>query len=117
MKADVSIVDVTSKMASEWLDNIFDGQRKVRDTHVSRLATEIIEGRWKLSCDAWKCNESICPVIRDGECSPSGACKIAQSETAECKECQHYDIRGGVYSLQCYECKRYWADMYIERVK
>lgn len=52
MKADVAIVDVTPKMASDWLENIFDGQRTVRDTHVSRLATEILEGRWKLSCDA-----------------------------------------------------------------
>lgn len=52
MKAEISIVDVSPAMATEWLENSFDGQRKVRDSHVASLATEIIEGRWKLSCDA-----------------------------------------------------------------
>lgn len=31
-----------------------------------------------ISCDAWKSNDSVCPVIKDGECAPGGSCRIMQ---------------------------------------
>jgi len=52
MKATVEIEEVTPKMANEWLENRLEGQRSIRDTHVARLATDIIEGRFRLTCDA-----------------------------------------------------------------
>ena len=52
MNATVAIETITPAMASKWLESRFDGQRKVRDPHVHRLAKTITDGGWRLTCDA-----------------------------------------------------------------
>lgn len=52
MKAVVDVVTITPKKAAEYLENVFDGQRKVRETHVKSLADEMRHGRFRLSCAA-----------------------------------------------------------------
>ena len=33
----------------------------------------------------------------------------------ECEQCEHYDISQGVYTVECYSCKRYHVDMFTQR--
>jgi len=34
----------------------------------------------------------------------------------KCEQCEHYDISQGVYTVECYSCKRYCGDMFTLRV-
>lgn len=52
MNATIAIETITPERAREWLDNRFEGQRKVRDAHVQKLAADILNGDWLLTCDA-----------------------------------------------------------------
>jgi len=47
-----AIMGVGPELASEWLANRLEEQRTVRKTHVSRLASEMLAGRFKLGPDA-----------------------------------------------------------------
>lgn len=53
MNAKVTIETITPQMARKWLDNRFEGQRKVRENHVHRMAQEIVDGKWMLTPDAF----------------------------------------------------------------
>ena len=33
----------------------------------------------------------------------------------KCEQCEHYDISQGVYTVECYSCKRYHVDMFTQR--
>ncbi len=52
MKAVVDVVTITPKKATEYLENLLDGQRKVRETWVKSLADDMRHGRFRLSSDA-----------------------------------------------------------------
>jgi hypothetical protein len=52
MNAKLTIEKITPKRATELLSNLFEGQRNQRDSYINSLATEMKEGRWRLSCDA-----------------------------------------------------------------
>lgn len=52
MKAQVDIVQITPKKATEYLENLLDGQRSVRQNHVKRLTEDMKAGRFRLTCDA-----------------------------------------------------------------
>ncbi len=52
MNAEISIEKITPAMARESLLNMFEGQRNRRNSYSDRLATEMTQGRWKLSPDA-----------------------------------------------------------------
>ena len=47
----VEIIQVTPVLARQWLDNRMECQRKVRPTHVHRLAADMRAGRFHLSPD------------------------------------------------------------------
>jgi hypothetical protein len=51
INAQVEITLITPKIASEWLNHRWEGQRNVRQNHVKRLASDMVSGRWKLSPD------------------------------------------------------------------
>jgi hypothetical protein len=51
MNANLNIETISPKLAKYYLENIFDGQRQVRDSHVDKLAHDIREGRFRLSPD------------------------------------------------------------------
>lgn len=53
MNATVSIETITPAQAKKWLENRFEGQRKVREGHVQRMASDILEGKWHLTNDAF----------------------------------------------------------------
>lgn len=50
--ATVEIMDVSPEIASEWLSDMWDGQRMVRKTHIERLVSDMQSGRFSLSPDA-----------------------------------------------------------------
>jgi len=52
MKTKVEIRRVKPAEASLMLENLFEGQRHIRETHVNRLAEDMRLGRFKLSPDA-----------------------------------------------------------------
>lgn len=52
MNAQVTVETITPKDARQWLENKWDEQRPIKPNHVSRLATEIKNGRFKLTSDA-----------------------------------------------------------------
>ena len=33
----------------------------------------------------------------------------------KCEQCEHYDISQGVYTVECYSCKRYCGDLFTLR--
>jgi len=33
----------------------------------------------------------------------------------KCEQCEHFDISQGVYTVECYSCKRYCGDMFTLR--
>lgn len=51
LKLDVSIEKVNPQLASEWLANRLPEQRKVREAHVKRLASDMSLGKFKVSFD------------------------------------------------------------------
>jgi hypothetical protein len=52
MKTSVSVIKVTPEMASEWLTELFPGQRHVRVTHVEKLASDMRAGLFAIGPDA-----------------------------------------------------------------
>jgi hypothetical protein len=52
MKAQVDIVQITPKKAAEYLENLLDGQRSVRQQRVKSLTDDMRNGRFRLTCDA-----------------------------------------------------------------
>ncbi len=50
--ATVEITEVDPAQAKVWLGNRHSGQRKVRDSWVEKLAAEMKDGKFVLSCDA-----------------------------------------------------------------
>lgn len=59
MKAILTIENISPDQARLYLENIFEGQRKVRGAQVAKLAHDIREGRFRLSPD--------CLVIAKGK--------------------------------------------------
>lgn len=53
MNAKVTIETITPTQAKKWLENRFEGQRKVRENHVHRMASDISNGKWHLTPDAF----------------------------------------------------------------
>lgn len=52
MKAQVDIVTITPKKAVEYLENLMDGQRTLRQSRVKALTDDMKAGRFRLTCDA-----------------------------------------------------------------
>ena len=51
MNAKLSIEKVTPSRASELLENLFEGQRPKSDAWIKKMAQDIVQGRWRLTCD------------------------------------------------------------------
>lgn len=52
MNAKVEILNITPKLAAEWLANRWPEQRKVRNNHVERIAKDMTDGNFILGPDA-----------------------------------------------------------------
>lgn len=52
MNAVVAIEQIDGKKAGQYLAQLMEGQRHLREGHVVRLATEMEQGNWRLSSDA-----------------------------------------------------------------
>lgn len=52
LNAVVAIEQIDGKKAQQYLAQLMEGQRHLREGHVMRLATEMEQGNWRLSSDA-----------------------------------------------------------------
>ena len=68
-----------------------------------------------LQCNRCWCDieELLCP-----ECAAATG-RSANTSTnigsPKCEQCEHYDISQGVYTVECYSCKRYCGDLFTLR--
>jgi len=46
------------------------------------------------------------------ESAPSAS---TNSASAPCKQCRYFDLDKGVYTEECYSCKRYQPDLFEQR--
>lgn len=64
MNATITIETVTPSIARQWLNTRFDKQRSMRQSHVSRLASAMKRGEWRLGSDAIV---MICGQLANGQ--------------------------------------------------
>lgn len=41
--------------------------------------------------------------------------KLTPEDVESCNNCIHFEIEKNVYSNDCYDCKRYYGDLFEER--